>query len=116
MFENGSYLRRRKRFKLMKKSFGEKTVTAAKATNKLLGTGSASLAVKLQPVKSSFLIDNLLANDTNTNASYTTSSSSPPSELNYPLQHLLYTTDIDIVRKLTFFNEINNQQKQQSYW
>ena len=110
MFENGSYLRRRKRFKLMKKSLPEeKAATHAERTKaKIVET-----AAKLQPVKSSFLIDNLLANDTNTNTSYSTSSSSPTSELNSPFQHLLYQNDFDLVRKLTFLSDMNNQQQQQ---
>jgi 5-enolpyruvylshikimate-3-phosphate synthase len=103
MFENGSYLRRRKRFKLLKKSHAEQTVNQKKVTKKELPLSSP---IKSQQIKSSFFIDNLLANDT-------TSSSS--SEANSTLQHLLYTTDFDIVRKLTFFSDINGQQ-QQVYW
>jgi hypothetical protein len=117
MFENGSYLRRRKRFKLMKKAHEDKSTPTSKTNAKLLPSTSTAttLPVKLQPVKSSFLIDNLLANDTNTNTSFTNSSSSPASEINSPLQHLVYTTDFDLVRKLTCFSDINGQQ-QQLYW
>ncbi len=118
MFENGSYLRRRKRFKLLtKKSNEEKTVNMKKPINKtLVNISSSSSPMKSQQIKSSFFIDNLLGNDTNTNTSYTTSSpSSSTSETNSTLQHLLYSTDFDIVRKLTFFSEIHGQQ-QQVYW
>jgi hypothetical protein len=123
MFENGSYLRRRKRFKLLAKSNEEKTVNRKIPRKKTLvniPSSSSSSPIKSQQIKSSFFIDNLLGNDTNTNTSYTTttttsSSSSPPSETNSTLQHLLYSTDFDIVRKLTFFNEIHGH-KQQVYW
>jgi hypothetical protein len=118
MFENGSYLRRRKRFKLLTKSNEEKTVNMKKSIKKTLVNipSSSSSPMKSQQIKSSFFIDNLLGNDTNTNTSYTTSSpSSSPSETNSTLQHLLYSTDFDIVRKLTFFNEIHGH-KQQVYW
>ncbi len=111
MFENGSYLRRRKRFKLLNKSHENKTVNIKKQLD--------TPPIKSQQIKSSFLIDSLLANDTNT--SYTTSSSlsslSPTSETNSTLQHLLYSTDFNIIRKLTFFNDIHGQQQQQQvYW
>jgi hypothetical protein len=116
MFENGSYLRRRKRFKLISKSHEGKTVNMKKPITTFLDTPSSS-PIKSQQIKSSFLIDNLLANDTNTNASYTTSSSSssPRLETNSTLQHLLCSTEFDIIRKLTFFSDIHGQQ-QQVYW
>ncbi len=123
MFENGSYLRRRKRFKLLAKCNEEKTVNRKIPRKKTLvnipSSSSSSSPIKSQQIKSSFFIDNLLGNDTNTNTSYTTtttsSSSSPPSETNSTLQHLLYSTDFDIIRKLTFFSDIHGQQ-QQVYW
>jgi hypothetical protein len=70
--------------------------------------------IKSQQIKSSFLIDSLLANDTNTSYSTSSSSLSPTSETNSTLQHLLYSTDFNIIRKLTFFNDIHGQQ--QVYW
>jgi hypothetical protein len=94
MFENGSYLRRRKRFKLFKLPEEDKSVIMKKPTE-----------------KTSFFIDNLLANDTSTNTSFTTSSS----ETNNTLQQLFFTTDFDLVRKLTFFNDVNGHH-QQLYW
>ena len=101
MFENGSYLRRRKRFKLL---------TKPPETNK---TNNQTTPNKSQSNKCSFFIDNLLANETNT--SCTSSSSSPPSETNSTFQHLLYPTDFELVRKLTLLNDIHAQQ-QQVYW
>jgi hypothetical protein len=114
MFENGSYLRRRKRFKLLKKSNEEKTVNIKKP---LINTPLSS-PMKSQQIKSSFFIDNLLGNDTNTNTSYTTTTSSSSSETNSStLQQLFYSTDFDIVRKLAFFSDIHGrQQQQQVYW
>ncbi|CAF3333417.1 unnamed protein product [Rotaria socialis] len=114
MFENGSYLRRRKRFKLLNKSHTENTVITKQTIKPTLVNTSSR--IKSQPIKSSFFIDNLLANDTNTNTSYTTSSASSPSEVNCTLQHLLYSTDLDLVQKLTFFNDFHGQQQQQVYW
>ena len=97
-------------FKLMKKSSSEeKTVVRVERSNMKI---TEETNVKLQPVKSSFLIDNLLANDTNTNTSYSTTSSSPTSELNSPFQHLLFQNDFDLVRKLSFFSDMNNQHQQ----
>jgi hypothetical protein len=52
MFENGSYLRRRKRFKLLTKTSEGKIVNKKKP-------------MKSQQKKCSFFIDNLLGNDTN---------------------------------------------------
>jgi hypothetical protein len=121
MFENGSYLRRRKRFKLLTKSNEEKTVNIKKPIKKPRinipsSSTSSSSPIKSQQIKNSFFIDNLLGNDTNTNTSYTTSSpSSSTSETNSTLKHLLYSTDFDIIRKLTFFSDIHGQQ-QQVYW
>jgi hypothetical protein len=114
MFENGSYLRRRKRFKLLKKSNEEKTVNMKKP---LINTPLSS-PMKSQQIKSSFFIDNLLGNDTNTNTSYTTTtSSSSSSETNgSTFQQLFYSTDFDIVRKLAFFSDIHGRQQQQVYW
>lgn len=103
MFENGSYLRRRKRFKLLTKPSSE--------INK---TTNSTTPVKNHPNKCSFFIDNLLANETNTSCP-SSSSSSPPSEVNSTFQHLLYSTDLDLVRKLTLLNDIHTQQ-QQVYW
>jgi hypothetical protein len=100
MFENGSYLRRRKRFKLITKSHEEK---------KTIKKSLLHSPNKSQQIKTSFFIDNLLGNDTN--ASYTTSSS----ESNSTLQHLLYSTEFDLVKKLTCFSDIHGQQ-QQVYW
>ena len=115
MFENGSYLRRRKRFKLMKKAHEDKSVDIERARKKMLGhVSSPPPPVKLPPVKSSFFIDNLLGNDANTNISYASSSvSSTSSEVTSPLQHLLYASDLSIVRKLTFLSDIKLQQQQQ---
>lgn len=114
MFENGSYLRRRKRFKLLAKSHEGKTVNIKKTP--LSSSSSSSSPIKSQQIKSSFFIDNLLGNDTNTNTSYSTSSpTSSTSETNCTLQHLLYSNDPDIVRKLTILSDIHGQQ-QQVYW
>lgn len=115
MFENGSYLRRRKRFKLMNKSNEQKTVNVKKLTKTNLASTPSPSPTKSQQIKSSFFIDNLLANDTSTNTSYTTSTASSPSETNCALQHLLYSTDFDIVQKLTLLNDFHGQQ-QQVYW
>ncbi|CAF1311258.1 unnamed protein product [Adineta steineri] len=120
MFENGSYLRRRKRFKLLQKKAQEEK--KAMKTTTLVNTPSSS-PNKSQQIKNSFFIDNLLGNDTNTNTSFisSTSSSSPPSsppssETNSStLQHLLYTNDLDFIRKLAFFSDTHGQQ-QQVYW
>jgi len=109
MFENGSYLRRRKRFKLIPKTNEEK---------KSIKKNLVNSPIKSQQIKSSFFIDNLLGNDTNTNTSYTISSPSSPSpssETNSTLQQILFSTDFDLVRKLTFFSDIHRQQ-QQVYW
>jgi hypothetical protein len=96
MFENGSYLRRRKRFKTMKNEVQKSDQREDKSAKPIR--------------KTSFLIDNLLANDTSTNTSFATSSSSPSSsETNNTLQQLLYTTDFDLIRQLTFHH-------QQLYW
>ena len=102
MFENGSYLRRRKRFKLFGKSSEEKIIHRKKPHHP---------PIKTQPMKSSFFIENLLANETNTNTSCTTTSS----DTNSTLQQLFYTTDFDFVRKLSFLSDIHGQQ-QQVYW
>ena len=113
MFENGSYLRRRKRFKLLNKPNTEKTVTMkSPIKTNLINTSSSSSPMKSQQMKSSFFIDNLLANDTNTDTSHTTSSASSPSETNSLWQHLLYSNDFSIVQKLTYFNDIHGQQQQ----
>jgi hypothetical protein len=103
MFENGSYLRRRKRFKLFKQQLNKSD------------EDEEEKCVRIQkPItKTSFLIDNLLANDTSTNTSFTTTSSS---ETKHPLQQLLYTTDFDLIRKLTLFNDVNGHHPQQLYW
>jgi hypothetical protein len=94
MFENGSYLRRRKRFKTKenepKKSDDDEDEKFVKPIR-----------------KTSFLIDNLLANDTSTNTSFASSPSS--SETNNTLQQLFYTNDFDRIRQLTFHH-------QQLYW
>ncbi|CAF2398745.1 unnamed protein product [Rotaria sp. Silwood2] len=115
MFENGSYLRRRKRFKLLNKCNVEKTVNKKKPIKTTLVNTPSSSPNKSQQIKSSFFIDNLLAHDTNTSTSYTTSSASSPSETNCTLQHLLYSVDFDLVQKLTYFNDFHGQQ-QQVYW
>ncbi|UJR36734.1 hypothetical protein I4U23_029449 [Adineta vaga] len=107
MFENGSYLRRRKRFKLLKKSYEEK-----KSNEKNNVTTSSP---NRQQIKSSFFIDNLLGNDTNTDASYTSSSPSLSETTCSTSQNLLYSNDWNIVRKLAFLSDIHGQQ-QQIYW
>lgn len=120
MFENGSYLRRRKRFKLLNKSNTEKIINTKTSikTNHINtpSSSSSSSPIKSQQIKNSFFIDNLLANDTNTNTSYTTSSSlSSSSETNCTLPNILYPTDLNLIKKLTFFNDFHRQQ-QQVYW
>lgn len=97
MFENGSYLRRRKRFKLLKKSYGDKK------TNEKSNPDTSSDRPQR---KSSFFIDNLLRNDT----SFTSSS-----ETNSPtLKNLFYSNDWNVVQKLAFLSDIHGQ-KQQVY-
>ncbi|CAF3680067.1 unnamed protein product [Rotaria sp. Silwood1] len=107
MFENGSYLRRRKRFKLLKQE-----------QIKLDEEEEEKSMINKKPItKTSFLIDNLLANDTNTNTSFTTSSSSETN--NSTLHQLQYTTDFEFLRKLTLFNDVNGHHhnlSQQFYW
>ncbi|CAF0891564.1 unnamed protein product [Adineta ricciae] len=101
MFENGSYLRRRKRFKLLKTSYGDKK------SNEKTYTGTSSNRPQR---KSSFFIDNLLGNDTNT--SYTSSSC----ETNSPtLKNLFYSNDWNVVQKLAFFSDIHGKKQQQVY-
>lgn len=118
MFENGSYLRRRKRFKLLTTKSHEKNKINIKKPH-MNTTTTTTLPIKSQQIKNSFFIDNLLGNDnTNTNISYPTSSpssSTSTSETNSTLQHLLYSNDFDIVRKLTYLSDIHGQQ-QQVYW
>ncbi|CAF0807862.1 unnamed protein product [Adineta ricciae] len=100
MFENGSYLRRRKRFKLLKVSYGDK-----KSNEKTCPSTSSDRPQR----KSSFFIDNLLGNDTNT--SYTSSLS----ETNGPtMKNLFYSNDWNVVQKLAFLSDIHGQ-KQQVY-
>lgn len=107
MFENGSYLRRRKRFKLLKDAHIKSDEDEDK-----------SITIKKPITKTSFLIDNLLANDTSTNTSSTTSSSSSCEINNNTLHQLQYTTDFQLLRKLTLFNDINGHKSlsQQFYW
>ena len=101
MFENGSYLRRRKRFKLLK----QEQIRFEEENREL----EERIVKNRQPItKTSFLIDNLLANDTNTNTSFaTSSSSSSSSETSSTMQQLLFLTDSDPIRKLTLLNGIN---------
>ena len=100
MFENGTYLRRRKRFKLLKTSYEDKK------SNEKTYPGTSSDRPQR---KSSFFIDNLLGNDTNT--SYTSSSS----ETNSPtLKNLFYSNDWNVVQKLAFLSDMHGQ-KQQVY-
>ncbi|CAF1096066.1 unnamed protein product [Adineta ricciae] len=106
MFENGSYLRRRKRFKLHKQKSNREE--EEEEENKML------LDTKPVTTKTSFFIDNLLANDTtSTNTSFTTSSSSPTTETTHVLPQMFYTTDFDLIRQLYLLNE---NQHQQPYW
>lgn len=99
MFENGSYLRRRKRFKLLKDQI------------KLNEDEQRKSSINKKPItKTSFFIENLLANDTNTNTSSSTNSSS--SETNSTFQQLHFTNDLDFIRKITLFNEHH----QPFYW
>jgi hypothetical protein len=106
MFENGSYLRRRKRFKLLKKSYEEK---AAKEKNPV-----SAPSTNRSPIKSSFFIDHLLGNDVNTNASYTSSSSSTETNCS-GLLNVVHSNDWNIARKLAFLSDMHGQQ-QQIYW
>ena len=80
MFENGSYLRRRKRFKT--------TLNERK-------TSENDEPSKKSITNSSFLIENLLANETSTNTSVASS------ETNHPIQQYLYPTEFDLFRQLT---------------
>jgi hypothetical protein len=91
MFENGSYLRRRKRFKVKQNQL--------KKSDDDDGEEKSIKSIR----KTSFLIDNLLANDTSI------ASSSSSSETNQNLQQLVYINDYDLIRQLTFHN-------QQLYW
>lgn len=106
MFENGSYLRRRKRFKLTKKTH-ENTKNSFQQTPN-----------KTSTMKTSFFIENLLANDTN--ASYTTTPSSSPtssSETSSNLQQVLYPNEFELLKKFSFLNDIHSQQQQQqAFW
>lgn len=90
MFENGSYLRRRKRFKSMKRIQSNHSP-------------SASSRKKKTTAKNSFLIDNLLANDTSTNVSSTSSSSSTALTTTSPIQQLF---DLELVRQYTYQQQI----------
>lgn len=81
MFENGSYLRRRKRFKSMKTIESKCSLDKKSISNH------------------SFLIDNLLAHDTSTNISSVSSSSSS----NNPTQQFY---DVDLIRQLTAQQQI----------
>lgn len=85
MFENGSYLRRRKRFKTMNDQL------------KISSEDEQSMSTKKSIAKTSFLIDNLLANDTSTNTSVASSETNPPI-----LQQCFHPTDFDLLRQLTF--------------
>ncbi|UJR09431.1 hypothetical protein I4U23_013671 [Adineta vaga] len=111
MFENGSYLRRRKRFKLFKQKIVHEEEEEEEKD-----------IIHTKPVrtKTSFFIDNLLANDTSTNTSFTTttttSSSSPTTttETIHPSPpQMFYTTDFDLIRQLVLFTE---SQHPKSYW
>ena len=82
MFENGSYLRRRKRFKTARNNEERK----------------ASSEEKKSIAKSSFLIDNLLANETSTNTSVASSETNP----SMYQQQFFHPTEFDLLRQLTF--------------
>ncbi|CAF4554967.1 unnamed protein product, partial [Rotaria sp. Silwood2] len=113
MFENGSYLRRRKRFKLSK----QEQIKLDEEEEEEEEEEEKSMMIKKPITKTSFLIDNLLANDTNTNTSFTTSSSSETN--NSTLHQLHYTTDFELLRKLTLFNDVKGHHhtlSQQFYW
>lgn len=81
MFENGSYLRRRKRFK---------TILNERKTSEDDQPSKKSIT------NSSFLIENLLANETSTNTSVASSS---------PIQQYPYPTEFDLFRQLTFSSQ-----------
>lgn len=111
MFENGSYLRRRKRFKLTLPTEQNRSNLEDDDHNK------SPLNRENKPSrKPSFLIDHLLAHDTTNDASYMTSSPSSSSETNSCVPQLPYTTDFDLIRQLTLFNEAKGHQLAQLYW
>ena len=98
MFDNGSYLRRRKRFKLLNEQ--------AEHKDDLSKNGNGVLTKTTSIRKTSFLIDHLLGNETSTNASFTSSSSSS-SEANSPRQQLLVTAHFDLRRHLILLHDEN---------
>ena len=109
MFENGSYLRRRKRFKLI--------LPAEHHKSDVEDDKSPSSSETKPGRKPSFLIDHLLAQDTTADASYTTSSSSSSSsETTSCVPQPPYTTNFDLVRQLTLLNEVKRHQLAQLYW
>ncbi|CAF1370667.1 unnamed protein product [Rotaria sordida] len=117
MFENGSYLRRRKRFKLLKQEQIKLDDDDDEEEEEEEEEEQEEKSIIIQkPIrKTSFLIDNLLANDTNT--SFTTTSSSETN--NSTLHQLHYTTDFELLRKLTLFNDVHGHHhnlSQQFYW
>ena len=99
MFDNGSYLRRRKRFKLLNEQAEHKDALSKNDNGVLAKTTSIR--------KTSFLIDHLLGNETSTNASFTSSSSSSSSEANSPRQQLLVTAHFDLRRHLILLHDEN---------
>ncbi|CAF1506718.1 unnamed protein product [Rotaria sordida] len=116
MFENGSYLRRRKRFKLLKQEQIKLDDDDDDEEEEEEEEQEEKSIIIQKPIrKTSFLIDNLLANDTNT--SFTTTSSSETN--NSTLHQLHYTTDFELLRKLTLFNDVHGHHhnlSQQFYW
>ncbi|CAF1172216.1 unnamed protein product [Rotaria sordida] len=116
MFENGSYLRRRKRFKLLKQEQIKLDDDDDEEEEEEEEEQEEKSIIIQKPIrKTSFLIDNLLANDTNT--SFTTTSSSETN--NSTLHQLHYTTDFELLRKLTLFNDVHGHHhnlSQQFYW
>lgn len=102
MFENGSYLRRRKRFKVLKQQQQQQS-------------DDEKITMIAKPLaKTSFFIDNLLASDTSTNTSFATSTSSN-AENSYPPMQLLHGADFDLLRQLVLFSDAR-QQPTPTHW
>ncbi|CAF1275798.1 unnamed protein product [Rotaria magnacalcarata] len=116
MFENGSYLRRRKRFKLLKQQQMKLGEDEDEDENE--EEEEKSMLIKKPIRKTSFFIDNLLGNDTSTNTSSTTTSSCETNNSSSTVQQLQFTTDFELLRKLTLFNDANGHRpfSQQFYW
>ncbi|CAF3098075.1 unnamed protein product [Rotaria socialis] len=115
MFENGSYLRRRKRFKLLKQQ--QMKLNEDEDENEE-EEEEKSMIIKKPIRKTSFFIDNLLGNDTSTNTSSTTTSSCETNNSSSTMQQLPFTTDFELLLKLTLFNDVNGHHplSQQLYW